>query len=185
MKPQVIFSGTSDMYNKIIPMKKLIGLITVLFAFAGYSTYKDNAAAVKTTPSPTPSAAPTITAGPTETLAPSQAPSATPTPVPPTATPAPSAGKYKDGEYTSDVADAVYGPMQLKIKVEGGKLTHVEFLQYPNDRETSRLINTQAMPLLQTEAIAAQSGQVDIISGATSSSHGFITALTQVLSRAQ
>jgi uncharacterized protein with FMN-binding domain len=168
-------------------MKKLLGLIAVLFAFAGYGSYADKASVKKTTPTvtpePSPSAQPTVTSGPTETLAPSQAP--TQTPLLPTATPQPSAGKFKDGEFTSDVVDTEYGPIQVKAYVSGSRLARVEFLQSPNDRENSRVINARAMPILEQEAIAAQSAQVDIVSGATSSSEGYITAMGQALAKAQ
>ncbi len=104
----------------------------------------------------------------------------------PTRTPAPTAtpkGKYRDGTYTSAVADAYYGNVQLKIIISGGAITDVQFLQYPNDRSTSREINSQAMPYLTQEAIQAQSANVDGVSGATETSRAFIEALSGVLSQ--
>lgn len=93
-------------------------------------------------------------------------------------------GKYKDGEYTGTVADAFYGNIQVKAIISGGKITDVQFLQYPNDRSTSIMINTQAMPMLKQEAITAQSANVDIVSGATDSSNAFIQSLGSALSQA-
>ena len=92
---------------------------------------------------------------------------------------------YKDGTYTGSVADAYYGNVEVQASVSGGKLTGVNFLQYPSDRSTSRSINSQAMPYLKQEAIAAQSAQVDIISGATLTSHAFVQSLTSALAQAQ
>jgi hypothetical protein len=57
--------------------------------------------------------------------------------------------------------------------------------QYPNDRNRSIEINQYADPLLTTEAIQAQSGQVDIISGATDTSEAFIQSLSAALTQAQ
>lgn len=94
-------------------------------------------------------------------------------------------GKYKDGKYIGNVADAYYGNIQVQAVVSGGKITDVVFLQYPNDRRTSVLINSQAMPYLKEEAVLAQSANVDIVSGATQSSLAFRESLGSALSQAQ
>ncbi len=92
---------------------------------------------------------------------------------------------YKDGTYTGSLANAYYGDVQVQATIAGGKITGVNFLQYPSDRSTSRSINGQAMPYLQQEAIVAQSGQVNIVSGATDTSQAFIQSLTSALTQAQ
>lgn len=92
---------------------------------------------------------------------------------------------YKDGTYTGSPGDAYYGNIQVKVTISGGKITDVVFLQYPNDRQNSVYINQQAMPYLKQEAIAAQSAQVDIVSGATDSSQAFIQSLGSALNQAQ
>jgi|SRR5579884_691583 len=94
-------------------------------------------------------------------------------------------GNYKDGSYTGSVADAFYGPLQVKVTIQNGKITDVEFLQYPNDRGESVEINTQAMPLLKQEAITAQSANVDIITGATQTSQAFLQTLGSALAQAR
>lgn len=91
---------------------------------------------------------------------------------------------YKDGTYTGDVADAFYGYVQVQVTVSGGKITDVQFLDYPQDRRTSIEINSQATPLLRQEAIQAQSANVNIISGATQTSRAFIESLGSALSKA-
>lgn len=94
-------------------------------------------------------------------------------------------GLYADGSYTGSVADAYYGLVQVRATISGGKLTDVQFLQYPNDRSTSREINSQAMPLLKQEAIAAQSARVDGVSGATDTSAAFVESLGVALGKAK
>ena len=94
-------------------------------------------------------------------------------------------GQYKDGTYTGSVEDAFYGNIQVQVTISNGKISDVQFLQYPNDRSTSIMINSQAMPLLKQEAITAQSASVDIVSGATDSSQAFIQSLTNALSQAK
>ena|SRR5665647_652992 len=91
----------------------------------------------------------------------------------------------KDGQYTGSAADALYGNIQVKAVIQGGKITDVQFLQYPSDRSNSVRINQQAMPYLTQEAITAQSSQVDIISGATDTSYAFIQSLASALTQAQ
>ncbi len=91
---------------------------------------------------------------------------------------------YANGTYTGPVTDAYYGSMQIQAIVSGGKLASIRVLQYPNDRNTSIAINSQALPMLRQEVIAAQSANVDIISGATLSSDAFIRSLNGALSKA-
>ena len=94
-------------------------------------------------------------------------------------------GHYKDGTYTGSTEDAYYGNVQVSATVSGGKLSDVNFLQYPDSHDTSVMINQQAMPYLKQEAIQAQSAQVQVISGATFTSQAFIQSLTNALSSAR
>jgi uncharacterized protein with FMN-binding domain len=93
-------------------------------------------------------------------------------------------GLYRDGQYIGSVADAFYGNLQVKAIISGGQLTDVQFLDYPQDRNNSIRINTQAMPMLKAEAIQAQSANVDIISGATATSEAFQQTLGSALAQA-
>jgi uncharacterized protein with FMN-binding domain len=92
---------------------------------------------------------------------------------------------YKDGSFTGKSSDAVYGYIQVKATVSGGKLTDVEFLDYPQDRRNSVEINDYAMPQLKDQAIQAQSAQVDGVSGATDTSQAFIESLGNALTQAK
>src|SRR5258706_3559562 len=101
-----------------------------------------------------------------------------------TVTPAPGA-LYKDGSYTGSVDDAQWGVVQVKAIIKNGKITDVQFLQYPNDRNRSVYINSIADPQLTSEAIQAQSANVNVVTGATDSSLAFIQSLTDALSQAR
>lgn len=92
---------------------------------------------------------------------------------------------YKDGQYSGDSVDAFYGNVQVKTTISGGKITDVQFLDYPQDRGTSIRINSQAMPLLSQEAIQSQNATVDIVSGATQTSRAFIQSLQSALAKAK
>ena len=94
-------------------------------------------------------------------------------------------GLYKDGQYTGDVVDAYYGNIQVSATISGGKLTDVQFLNYPQDRSTSLRISNKMMPILRQEAIQAQSANVDTVSGATDSSGAFSQSLSSALAQAK
>lgn len=110
-------------------------------------------------------------------------------PPPPTDTPVPTVvatnGAYRDGQYTGNVADAYYGPMQVKVVIQKGKIVDVKVLNYPHDRRRSAVINDQALPWLHDEAISAQSARVDMISGATLTSEAYIESLQTALNSAK
>jgi uncharacterized protein with FMN-binding domain len=132
-------------------------------------------------PSATPTRAPAAASGTSTHVAQIGRPTATPSPVPPVR----AAGTYKDGVYTGNSTNAYWGNVQVKAVIQGGKLTDVQFVDYPKDRRTSQRINDYAMPYLQSEAIQAQSAQVDIISGATLTSQAYVRSLQSALTKAK
>ena len=91
---------------------------------------------------------------------------------------------YSDGTYTGPVTDAYYGLIQIQATIQGGRLAGINVLKYPSDRRTSVAINHQALPMLRSEVVAAQSAKVDIISGATLTSEAFIKSLGGALRQA-
>lgn len=92
---------------------------------------------------------------------------------------------YKDGTYKGSVEDAHYGLVQVEAEIKDGNIVSVNFLQYPNDNNTSRYINESAIPILSEEALHAQSSQVDIVTGASHSSKAFRKSLATALSSAR
>jgi uncharacterized protein with FMN-binding domain len=99
------------------------------------------------------------------------------------AVPSPS-GTNTSGTYVGDVANAFYGNIQVQAVIQSGKIIDIQFLQYPSDRSRSVRINQAAMATLKSEAIQAQSANVDIVSGATDSSQAFIQSLQSALNKA-
>ncbi len=169
-------------------MKKVFISLLFITGFGGYVAYTylstNTAQAVASVTSPSTGTA-------TDTTAPVSAPP--PVPVVPAPTPLaittvvvtnPKTDMYKNGTYTGSVADAYYGNIQVKAVITGGKLTNVVFLQYPNDRQVSVQINEQAMPVLKSEAIKAQSSKVSGVSGASDSSTAFRESLAAALAKA-
>ena len=96
-----------------------------------------------------------------------------------------SAAGYKDGTYTGPVYNVYYGLMQVQAVVRNGQLASVRVLQFPADRSTSRYINSQALPMLKSEVMQAQSANINLISGATLTSMGFVRSLASALASAK
>jgi uncharacterized protein with FMN-binding domain len=121
----------------------------------------------------------------TVTQTPIASTSSSPTPSSASSTIPSSSPIYKDGSFTGTSADAVYGYIQVRATISGGKLIDVTFLDYPQDRRDSIEINQQAMPMLKQQAISVQSAQVDGVSGATDTSHAFVQSLNDALTQAR
>lgn len=94
-------------------------------------------------------------------------------------------GQYKDGTYTGPEVDVNFGLVQVQAVIRNGKISDIQFLEYPTDRRTSRRINTFAVPILQREAVQAQSASVNLITGATLTSEGFEMSLQAALNQAK
>jgi uncharacterized protein with FMN-binding domain len=94
-------------------------------------------------------------------------------------------GIYNDGTYTGSVADAYYGNVQVEVVITNNRISDVKFLDYPQDRSTSRRINSSAMPRLTQEVIQAQSANVNGVSGASDTSAAFRQSLTSALADAR
>jgi len=86
--------------------------------------------------------------------------------------------------YTGDAVQTRWGVVQVKITVANGKITDSQALQYPNDNGHSQGINDYALPILQSEVVAAQSAQIDAVSGATVTSDGYVQSLQSALDAA-
>ncbi len=97
----------------------------------------------------------------------------------------PITNSYQDGQFTGNITDAYWGNVEVQATIQNGKISDVQFLDYPHDRRTSAYINSQAMPWLTSEAIQAQSARVNIISGATLTSQAFIQSLQSALDKAK
>jgi len=98
--------------------------------------------------------------------------------------PTPAASKVS-GVFTGETVAMQYGPVQVAIDVQGGKIIDVKAVQYPVDRPRSQFINAQAVPLLRSEVLKAQSANIDLISGATFTSNAFATSLQAAIGQEQ
>ena len=111
------------------------------------------------------------------------APSASASPAPsasasaPAAAPAPAATTT----VTGSAVDTRYGAVQVKVTFSGTTITAIDTVQYPNRSGRDVEINDQALPILQQEALASQSANIDTVSGATYTSEGYIQSLQSAI----
>ncbi|GLW69521.1 FMN-binding protein [Kitasatospora phosalacinea] len=82
---------------------------------------------------------------------------------------------------TGSAVNTRYGPVQVKVTVTGGKISRIDVVQYPTRDRRDREINEYAVPVLNQEAIAAQSADIDVVSGATYTSDGYTRSLQSAL----
>jgi len=72
----------------------------------------------------------------------------------------------------------------VQLTVSGGKITKVDVLQYPNGNGRDAEINSYALPILVRDTVSAQSANIDMVSGATVTSDGYLQSLQSALDQA-
>jgi uncharacterized protein with FMN-binding domain len=89
------------------------------------------------------------------------------------------------GTVTGQVAQTRWGPVQVQITTDAsGTITDVEVVQYPSGNREDEQINAYALPQLVKETLDAQSAHIDMVSGATVTSEGYLTSLQSALDQA-
>ncbi|HEV3095581.1 MAG TPA: FMN-binding protein [Candidatus Dormibacteraeota bacterium] len=112
---------------------------------------------------------------------------ATPSPSPSDsgASPSPSVGSgFKDGTYTGQDVLTQFGDVQVKVTIAGGRITDVQPLQMPFEKQRSAEITQFAGPQLHDEVLQAQSAQIDTLSGATYTSEAYAQSVQAALDQA-
>ena len=95
-----------------------------------------------------------------------------------------STGSSTSGTVTGAVASTRWGPVQVQLTVANGKITNVSVVQYPSGNGKDQQINAYALPILIKETISAQSATIDMVSGATVTSDGYLQSLQSALDKA-
>ncbi|MDX6318234.1 MAG: hypothetical protein QOD35_1634 [Nocardioidaceae bacterium] len=85
---------------------------------------------------------------------------------------------------TGAVASTQWGPVQVQLTISGKAVTKVAVVQYPNGNPRDAEINSQALPILIQETTSAQSADIDMVSGATVTSTGYLQSLQSALDQA-
>ncbi|HEX7405371.1 MAG TPA: FMN-binding protein [Candidatus Nanopelagicaceae bacterium] len=149
---------------------------------------KTQVASAKVTPTPATTHTKTVAPTPTQTktVAPTPTHTKTVAPAPtPTKTVAPAptpVSKGVSGTFTGSAINVNYGTVQVQITVSNGKITDAQAIQAPSGR--SGQFSTYALPILRQETLAAQSSQIQGVSGASYTSYGWYTSLVAALAKA-
>jgi uncharacterized protein with FMN-binding domain len=95
--------------------------------------------------------------------------------------------QLKDGQFTGQDVPTRYGDVQVQITVSNGRITDVQAPVLPNDRARSVEISQAAGPMLHDEVLRAVTGgtaQIDVGSGATYTSDGYVQSLQSAIDQA-
>jgi uncharacterized protein with FMN-binding domain len=82
---------------------------------------------------------------------------------------------------TGQVANTVYGPVQVQLIARNNKIVKVAILQQPTNTIHDIQIGQFAFPRLISETLAAQNAKIDAVSGASYTSAGYIASLQSAL----
>ena len=167
----------------------LMSTLTVLVLLFGYHTSTSSQAAASGRSSalaPVQSGTATTSSGTTSAAGTSSAPSGSST-SPSSGTSAPSSSSSGSSStqttVTGDSASTRWGPVQVQLTVQNGTITNVSVIDYPNSNGRDQQINARALPILVQETLKAQSSQIDMVSGATYTSEGYLQSLQSALDK--
>ena len=74
-----------------------------------------------------------------------------------------------------------YGDIQLKVTERGTRISNIDVVQNGADDPRSAQINSIAVPMLTSQALSAQSSQIDGVSGASFTSAAYSQALQSAI----
>ncbi|MFJ8466033.1 FMN-binding protein [Streptomyces swartbergensis] len=89
-----------------------------------------------------------------------------------------------NGAVTGDAVQTQYGAVQVRLTMSGGKITQAEAVQAPKGGRSDQ-ITASSVPRLNQAAVAAQSADIDAVSGATYTSAGYKKSLQSALDKAR
>jgi uncharacterized protein with FMN-binding domain len=150
----------------VIWLASTVTIVVLLFGYHTSTNKTSSAATVNSTSSPTASAGSPSSSSSSSSSGPG------------------SGSSSKTTTYTGSVAQTRWGPVQVKITVQSGKITKVTVLQQPNGNHKDAEINSQALPILIDETVQSQTANIDMVSGATVTSEGYLQSLQAALDEA-
>jgi uncharacterized protein with FMN-binding domain len=139
-------------------MKKLLLSALTVVAFVGYAVFQRETSGATGTPNGTGTG--TTAAGETSGIS------------------------YENGKYLGDVSNTSWGDVQVQVVIDNNRIASVSTIEYPQDRPLSTRLNQVAVPMLEQEAVQVQSADVQLVTGATVTSEGFMESLKSALSQA-
>jgi uncharacterized protein with FMN-binding domain len=93
-------------------------------------------------------------------------------------------GAAWSGTVTGPVVPVRWGQVQVRATLAAGRITAIDVLRTPDENAHDRQVNAAAVPVLVRETLEAQSTRIDMVSGATFTSTGYVRSLQAALDRA-
>jgi uncharacterized protein with FMN-binding domain len=100
------------------------------------------------------------------------------------AKPAPAA-KSQTHTVTGSSVRTRYGDVEVQVVFTGTEITNVVPIRLPDSNDVDQEIDQQAVPILISETLSAQSANIQAVSGATYTSDGYIRSLQSALDKAK
>jgi uncharacterized protein with FMN-binding domain len=153
----------------------------------------DSGAAVEPESSDAPASASPASSAPASSVPASAPPAGTPSTTPspsvrttPKATTKAASSKTVNGSTVSvGERGQVFGSVQVRVTLVGGKITAVTEVQVPDNDPRSSQISQFAIPTLRAETLKAQGAGIDVVSGATYTSEAYATSVQAALDAAK
>jgi len=82
------------------------------------------------------------------------------------------------GTFDGSTVQMKYGPVQVRVVYSNGKIVDVAVLQMPT-------AESRSVPILRSEALSAQSAQINTVSGATYTSNAYKSSLQSAIDKAK
>jgi uncharacterized protein with FMN-binding domain len=161
----------------------LASTVTIVVLLFGYHTSTDDTS-VATTPNSSATASSTQPSGSSSSGSNSSSRSSSSSTSSSSSSTSSSTSSTATKTYTGSVASTRWGPVQVEITVAAGKITNVSVLQQPNGNPKDTEINDYALPILVQDTLSAQSANIDMVSGATVTSDGYVQSLQAALDEA-
>jgi uncharacterized protein with FMN-binding domain len=161
-----------------------VGLLALMSFKSAPSTAIKSASAQVTKPT-TPAATAPPTNPPTTRVPATTTPATNGPPLAPTTSPptTPTTGASAVRTIDGDPFDNQYGTVQVRVTLQGNRITNVTPLQMPFEHQRSAEISQQAAPLILQEVLQAQSAQIDLIGGASYTTQSYAQSLQSALDK--
>ena len=91
---------------------------------------------------------------------------------------------YADGTYDGPRVTNARGGYQAQVTIEGGEIVSVAAIEAGTDAPESVEINARAIPELEEKVLAAQSADVEHVSGSSFTSPAFLESIQGALDQA-
>jgi uncharacterized protein with FMN-binding domain len=94
------------------------------------------------------------------------------------------AAPVASGSFAGSAIQTRFGPVQVRVTLQDGRITAVEAIQMPGNDPRSSQISQYAIPQLVEAVLQSQSAQVHSVSGATYTCQAFMQSMRSALAQA-